>query len=362
MNEALEIKVRERTESLENTIQKLQEAQEALIISEKMAMFGRLSTGIAHELNSPLGAIYSSVSASTSSIPRLLDSIRILSDSYGKPLLEAVFDLAPLVIQKARNIRDLSHDRSRRKEIEKHIAKLFGTIQPEQAEALAEAASETGIGEAVIGLIERFGTEKTSKALDILIEVLTISRANAITLEGTSKASESIARLRELESDLREEDKRSCRTTASIDLSLSEALDSLHLFTRSDIILVREGETGLQVRGHNESLVKLWKIILTNALQAINYSGKIEIETVQNGTVARIRIKDNGPELTPQSGTGYLSLFIRQKRRERAQDLAFLSPSGSLNIRMEQFIITALQETPFSPSNSLSQQDLFNRR
>ena len=67
-NHHLELKIRKRTEELEQSLSRLKETQANLVQSEKMVALGQLVAGIAHEINTPLG-----ISATANAV--MLDSV-----------------------------------------------------------------------------------------------------------------------------------------------------------------------------------------------------------------------------------------------------------------------------------------------
>lgn len=80
LNNNLERKVTERTQDLETSMSQLKQTQQQLIESEKLAALGGLVSGVAHEVNTPLG-----ISVTAASI--IKESIEDLNQSFAKQTL-----------------------------------------------------------------------------------------------------------------------------------------------------------------------------------------------------------------------------------------------------------------------------------
>ncbi len=69
-NETLETRVAERTSELSDALARLKESEAMLVQSEKMSSLGQMVAGIAHEVNTPLAYVKSSLEAVAKSVPR----------------------------------------------------------------------------------------------------------------------------------------------------------------------------------------------------------------------------------------------------------------------------------------------------
>ncbi len=101
--------LRNVVEELETTIEELERAQEQLINSEKMASLGRLIAGIAHDINTPTGIVYTSISeleAKMDEIEKEYNSGRLSKSSF-EDFLNVSKDLLSLMRKNIKRVVDL---------------------------------------------------------------------------------------------------------------------------------------------------------------------------------------------------------------------------------------------------------------
>jgi signal transduction histidine kinase len=79
---SLEQQVADRTEENQQTYNDLQNSQEQLIQSEKMASLGEMVAGVAHEINTPLGYVNSNITTSAANVGDMIAVLKGLEEVY----------------------------------------------------------------------------------------------------------------------------------------------------------------------------------------------------------------------------------------------------------------------------------------
>lgn len=88
LTQNLEAQVTKRTEELTQALQDLQEAELQLVQTEKMATLGQLISGIAHEINNPIGFIEGNLDLVNKGVKHLLEHLHLYQKNVPDPAAE----------------------------------------------------------------------------------------------------------------------------------------------------------------------------------------------------------------------------------------------------------------------------------
>lgn len=291
LNASLEERVRQRTEELEATLRELSSAQQQLVLSEKMAALGQLVAGVAHEINSPLGAIKGSAETLLEALPRLLAHLLQIDHTQWEALTPALEWLHNHFQNHERPVLTSKEERTLRKryttELEAH-----GFAE---ADLIARRIVEAGII-----------TEDLSPLLPVLrhtegIDILYLLGQLKLQLENIVIAAN---RTRKTVFAL----KSYAHTTDHTKPVLTRLEESIET-----ILTLYQNQLKQGITVHTDydphtppmylfvdEIGQVWTNLIQNAIQAMQGRGELQVEVRVGEKEVLIAFTDNGPGIPPE--------------------------------------------------------------
>ncbi len=304
VNENLEQIVSERTRELQQTLENLKLTQEQLIQSEKMASLGQLIAGIAHEINTPIGAIKASAGNMQDVLPGVLQGIpRIIPKLT--PLLQN--QLMRLFDESLKPHKSLSSREERA--IRKQIQTLLNNYGLANADDLARKLVEIGITENIEQFIELLKADETGEISDLFYKFGQVH----INLENIETASE---KTKKIVFALKSYTHRNT-TDQLIPTSLVENIDLIltiyHNQLKAGIELTKNVDPNIYILCNPDELGQVWTNIIHNAIQAMNGIGEMTLNIFQENNNAVVEIIDSGPGIPPEIQARIFEPFFTTK-------------------------------------------------
>ncbi len=284
-NQVLEQQVQQRTQELSQTLQQLQSAQQEIIQSEKMAALGQLVAGIAHEINSPLGAIQASVSNISTALDQLLLEFPPLLQTLSPVHQTSFFTL----IEWARQPRDLLPPRVER-QLRRTIQQTLTEQGIEEAELAAQSLSRMGFTSSLDPILPLLQIPNTLDLLGAAHHLSTIQHNSQNTQMAVEKSSRIVYALKAFV----RQDGSTQPIRASVVDSIETVLTLYQHHCQNGIEMIKSIAPVPDILCYPDDLAQVWSNLIGNAVQSMNYRGRLEIGVnVQNQNVV-VEIIDCG--------------------------------------------------------------------
>ncbi len=305
--EHLEVLVEERTEELadrndelEQTLRQLKQTQGQLILYEKLGALRHLVSGIAHEINSPLGAINSSREILAVNLRRIIDNVSYIAKALNGPHSQIVSDIITACCKDMEQKTTLTSREKRTLRADMIAVLEQNNIlnSDEVARLLVELRAHDNY-EAYIPLL------KERDAMELLNIMLSIVDAfvSCDTIElAVKKASKIIFALNNyIRKGGSDEDGIVKKEKVDLKFNLENILTLFYNAIKYSIQLEVDYEDDLPlIDGYPDELNQVWTNLLQNAIDAMNRSGRLGVKVSRKDNGVLVEISDDGCGMTQE--------------------------------------------------------------
>jgi signal transduction histidine kinase len=355
-NRTLKIQVQQRTQELSQAIDNLKTTQEELIQSEKMAALGQLIAGVAHEINSPLGAIRSSIGNIADFFSNNLEQLPIFLQSLSK---ERQADFFALVSKSSQQTALLSSQEKRQlKKTLKHQIEIHAI---NNADSIASVLVNIGVvGDEIHPLLPLLQDPNSPTILKTVYDLVSVQKSTRTITTATERAAKVVFALK----NYARYDYSGEKVQANITEGIETVLTLYHNQIKQGVELRRNYEPLPLLLCYPDELNQVWTNLVHNALQAMDYKGTLRIDAIKQNTNLIVSITDSGQgisaEIMPKifepffttkplgEGSG-LGLDIVKKIIEKHQ--------GSISVNSVPGKTTFTVSLPLEPTNKRESSD-----
>jgi len=301
--------MRKKNEILEETLTQLNEMHNQLIIQEKMASLGKLSAGMAHELNNPAAAAQRGAAQleSTFSLWQRVH-MRMGEAEFDSEQIREVMKLDAIVKERAK--RPVELNAITRSDRESAVEEWLETRGIEVKSDVVSALVSFGFD---VSDLEQLTASFSGSQLAIVVEWLSFKFVIfSLVLEigiGTS-------RIVELVKALKNYTYMDQAPVQSVDVrdGLENTLIILHNKLKGGVTVVREYAEDLPViEAYASELNQVWTNIIDNAIDAMNGEGTLIVRAQRKDPWVVVEIEDDGPGIPEENLSKIFDPFFTTK-------------------------------------------------
>ncbi|HKL86771.1 MAG TPA: ATP-binding protein [Treponemataceae bacterium] len=312
LNNSLEDRVTERTLQLSNSLHELHQAQDKLIETGKLSALGLLSAGMAHELNTPLGAIISSNNLLISIIEKREYSLPQFFKDLDHTGLNLYLEILKSSMGKSKFLDIDQSERQKKRELK---AELEWKEIPNSSE-VADLLGELGVLELNSDLLFLLKTPQNTKILNQVLDVFISRKMSEIVQVAGQKAATVLTALGSYISADPEEINENIDLNETID----HILTLMNNMIKHGVKIIRE-YSPVFISGSKDKLGQVWMNIIRNAVEAMNYNGILKIKTEKKENRVIVYFEDNGSGISEEIKEKIFTPFFSTKKKEKGMGL-----------------------------------------
>jgi signal transduction histidine kinase len=274
-------------DALEETLEQLKKSQDQLVQSEKLAALGKLVAGVAHEINTPIGAIQSTteaISESTASIFEALPEIVGMLNADERNVFFSIPASQPAVPAGRQTSRE-------KREIRKRIGARLQEIGVDGDADLCVKLARLGLERDIESIKPLLSHPERDRIIDLAGHLFQLDFKVDNIRTAVAKTSKIVFALKSYA--------QVSESGEGVEFDLEENIRNVlllnaHLFKKEMVLTENFQQIG-SVFGNPDELSQVWHNLIYNALQAMKFQGELSIAVKKNDDFIVIEIEDSGP-------------------------------------------------------------------
>ncbi|HLO51180.1 MAG TPA: ATP-binding protein, partial [Kamptonema sp.] len=283
--------LQQKNEELTAILKQLQATQQELIQSEKMATLGQLVASIAHEVNTPLGAIRSSVNNMSKYLAETFAELPTMIRTFSPEELELFFVLVKRANDKKPTISLKESRKLKREFISQMEVENISNI-----EVIADTLIDMEIYQDIAPFFPLFKHPDSRNILEIAYNLSGLQRSTKIIYTATERATKVVFALK----TYAHHDETGKRIIFNVIQGIDTVLTLYQNSLKQGVTVIRNYVDLPPFYCYPDELNQVWTNIVHNAIQAMNNRGTLTIDVTQVEEQAKISITDSGSGILPE--------------------------------------------------------------
>ena len=289
-------KLEEEKDKAKSAYFELEASQKQLVQSDRMITLGTLVAGVAHEINSPLGAIKASSENVQESMREILDDLK----KTNSQLTNDDWNLLFFVLDKA-NLSPKNYSTKEQRALRKTMIQKLEEISITDSQTFADQILGLGLEDIFQEIVPHFSNPQFPQILKLIENLHGIRKKAKVIDSSASRVSKIVKSLKSfMHFDQSEE-----MILSDLSDGLETVLTILHNQLKQGVDVVRNYEDVPHIYCYPDELNQIWTNLIHNSIQAMHGKGQIIVELKQvEGQSAQkeilISVEDNGPGIPPE--------------------------------------------------------------
>lgn len=290
----LQKRLEEQNQELTQTLTQLQNTQAQMILSEKMAALGQLVANVAHEMNTPLGAIQSSADNIASTLADNLEALPRFLQTLSPERQADFFALLQPSTQGASTQADLSSREKRQQK--RQVMHMLDAWAIADSDTKADTLVDLGITTNLEAWLPLLRDPQSQNILQMAYQLASLQKSTQTIKTAVNRATKVVLALK----SYARYDPSGNRVEANLLDGIETALTLYQNQLKHGVEVVRHYTELPLISCFPDDLNQVWTNLICNALQAMDYQGTLTIRVTPQADHVQISISDTGRGIPPE--------------------------------------------------------------